>query len=78
MKLIAKGFTTFEELPSGRLFLHGETLCLKTEYRTNDGRIEAYIVGSGEFFVGGVADDSRGDLRVLIIEPDLNSPTEHD
>lgn len=35
------------------LFWYGETLCLKTEYRGDDGRrIEAYIVESGEFFWG--------------------------
>jgi hypothetical protein len=28
------------------------TLCLKTEYGNNDGRIDAYIVSSGEFYWG--------------------------
>lgn len=27
-------------------------LCLKTEYGNNEGRIDAYIVSSGEFFWG--------------------------
>lgn len=44
---------TLAECPVG-LFLsaYGE-LCLKTEYGNNQGRIDAYIVSSGEFFWGG-------------------------
>lgn len=34
------------------LFWCGDTLCLKTEYGNNEGRIDAYIVSSGEFFWG--------------------------
>lgn len=34
------------------LFLADETLCLKTEYGTNEGRIDAFIVSTGEFFWG--------------------------
>ena len=44
-----------EELPCGGLFLYNETLCLKTKYRTSNGAIEAFIVGSGEMFWGGVS-----------------------
>ena len=44
---------TLEELPAGSLFMHGETIGLKTEYRTDTGAIEAYIVGGGCFFWGG-------------------------
>lgn len=46
--------TTLADCPIG-LFVHvgsGE-LCLKTEYGSNEGRIDAYIVASGEFFWGG-------------------------
>lgn len=42
---------TLAECPIG-LFLAGEELCLKTEYGNNEGRIDAYIVSSGEFFWG--------------------------
>lgn len=37
------------------LFLYGDDghLALKTEYGNNEGRIDAYIVSSGEFFWGG-------------------------
>lgn len=34
------------------LFWFGDELCLKTEYGSNEGRIDAYIVSSGEFFWG--------------------------
>lgn len=43
---------TLEECPIG-LFYCGDELCLKTEYGNNEGRIDAYIVSSGEFFWGG-------------------------
>lgn len=40
------------ECPIG-LFLSGDgELCLKTEYGNNDGRIDAFIVSSGEMFWG--------------------------
>lgn len=45
---------TLEELDKGSLFVYRGTYALKTEYRTKRGAIEAYIVGSGEFFWGGV------------------------
>jgi hypothetical protein len=34
------------------LFMCGDELCLKTEYGNNEGRIDAYIVSTGEFFWG--------------------------
>lgn len=42
---------TLAQCPIG-LFWSGDELCLKTEYGTNEGRIDAYIVSSGEFFWG--------------------------
>lgn len=42
---------TLAACPIG-LFMSGDTLCLKTEYGNNEGRIDAYIVSSGEFFWG--------------------------
>lgn len=58
MKLKIKHKTTLGDLPCGSLFLSEdkETLGLKSEYRTDQGAIEAYIVGSGEFFWGGTND----------------------
>lgn len=45
---------TLGECPIG-LFMAGGELCLKTEYGDNNGRIDAYIVSSGEFFWGGTS-----------------------
>ena len=42
---------TLANCPIG-LFVCGDQLCLKTEYGNNEGRIDAYIVSSGEFFWG--------------------------
>ena len=44
--------TTLAECPVG-LFFFGDELCFKSEYGDNSGRIDAYIVSSGEFFWGG-------------------------
>lgn len=41
---------------AGAFFLYGATMGFKSEYRTSEGAIEAYIVGSGEMFWGGVTD----------------------
>ena len=49
------------------LFLFGDCLALKTEYMTESGRIEAYIVDTGEFFHGGT--NTAGDQRVLMVQP---------
>lgn len=43
---------TLAECPIGLFLSAGGELCLKTEYGTNEGRIDAYIVSSGEFFWG--------------------------
>lgn len=53
MKLKLGKLTTLENLPKGSLFLHGNTIGFKSEYGDNNGRIDAYILGSGEFFWGG-------------------------
>jgi hypothetical protein len=48
---ISKDGISLAKCPIG-LFICNEELCLKTEYENNEGRIDAYIVGSGEFFWG--------------------------
>ena len=45
------GEVTLADCPIGLFVFEGE-LCLKTEYGSNEGRIDAYIVSSGEFFWG--------------------------
>jgi hypothetical protein len=44
--------TTLAECPIGLFLSANNELCLKTEYGNNEGRIDAYIVSSGEFFWG--------------------------
>jgi hypothetical protein len=70
MKLkISKKVVTLEDLPQGSLFITTDNTCLglKTEYCTEQGAIEAYIIGSGEVFWGGtnVPKDQR---KVLVHE----------
>lgn len=50
------------------LFWHGDTLCLKTEYGNNEGRIDAYIVSSGEFFWGH-APQTITEQRSSMVQP---------
>jgi hypothetical protein len=42
---------TLAKCPIG-LFWAGTQLCFKSEYGNNEGRIDAFIVSSGEFFWG--------------------------
>lgn len=45
------------------LFMHGDTLCVKTEYGN-----EAYIVWSGEYFCGGAkTKEEIGNVLILPI-----------
>jgi hypothetical protein len=57
------------ELPVGSLFMTPDRKCLalKSEYRTDKGAIEAFIVGSGEMFWGGT-DDPRVQRDLLVLE----------
>lgn len=55
-----------DQCPPG-LFLAGGCLGLKTEYRTNSGRTEAFVVASGESFAGGAA--SAEDREALMVTP---------
>lgn len=58
--------TTLVECPIG-LFLHEDTLCLKTEYGNNEGRIDAYIVSTGEFFWGDSSQKVDNQRKQLVI-----------
>ena len=52
------------ECPPG-LFLFGNCLGFKSEYRADDGRCAAFVVESGEYFWGGAtSNDAREDLMV--------------
>lgn len=55
------------DLAPGTLFEFNGAIALKTEYRSDSGAVEAYIVGSGEMFWGGV---SSADKQIeLMVEP---------
>jgi hypothetical protein len=61
-----KTLVTLADCPIG-LFRYGGELCLKTEYGSNEGRIDAYIVSSGEFFWGGT--NTPAAQRKVMVEP---------
>ena len=54
--------------PIGLFRSAGGELCLKTEYGNNEGRIDAYIVSSGEFFWGD-APQTIENQRRQVVEP---------
>lgn len=56
------------ECPIGLFWSESGTLCLKTEYGNNEGRIDAYIVESGEFFWGS-APQTIASQRAQIVVP---------
>lgn len=57
----AKTLIPLRDYPKG-LFIHDETLCVKTEYGN-----EAYIVWSGEYFCGGAK--TKEDIGNILILP---------
>jgi hypothetical protein len=58
---------TLADCPIG-LFMAGDQLCLKTEYGNNEGRIDAYIVSSGEMFWGD-APQTIASQRAQMVRP---------
>lgn len=59
--------TTLAECPVGLFIAGSGELCLKTEYGSNEGRIDAYIVSSGEFFWGGTS--LPAEQRKVLVTP---------
>lgn len=55
-----------DQCPPG-LFLLGDCLGFKTEYRTTSGWTEAFVVDSGESFGGGAV--SSEDREALMVTP---------
>ena len=55
------------DCPTGLFVCEGE-LCLKTEYGNDEGRIDAYIVSSGEFF-WGAAPQTIENQRAQLVMP---------
>jgi hypothetical protein len=62
---------TLLECPIG-LFWWGETLALKTEYGNNDGRIDAYIIESGEFFWGPQPQTIASQRATMVVPVDTD------
>lgn len=60
-------YIKLDDLPAGELFQYKETIALKSEYRTENGAVESYIVGSGEMFWGGTT--TAQDLNNLLVIP---------
>src|SRR5690349_14193737 len=68
------------DCPIGLFLSDNETLCLKTEYGSNEGRIDAYIVSSGEFFWGSAPQTIENQRRQMVrparFEASLTRPTD--
>jgi len=56
-------------LPNGQMFTTEKYSCIaiKSEYRTDKGACECYIIGSGEMFWGGT--HTANDLNNLLVYP---------
>lgn len=65
--LVMRGIVTIGNLANGSLFMHGDTIALKSEYRTDNGACECHIVGSGEMFWGGAK--SAEELNKIYVTP---------
>lgn len=61
------------QCPPG-LFLFGNCLGFKTEYRTESGRTEAFVVESGESFQGG-AKSSEDREALMVIPVEISDPS---
>lgn len=59
---------TLADCPIGLFLADSGELCLKSEYGNNEGRIDAYIVSSGEFF-WGAAPQTIASQRMQMVRP---------
>lgn len=59
---------TLARCPIGLFTAESGELCLKTEYGNNEGRIDAYIVSTGEFF-WGAHPQTIANQRAQIVTP---------
>jgi hypothetical protein len=64
---------TLEECPIGLFLSEHNQLCLKTEYGNNEGRIDAYIVSSGEFFWGNAPQTIANQRKQLVRPVDVDT-----
>lgn len=59
--------TTLALCPIGLFKSEDGELCLKTEYGNNEGRIDAYIVSTGEFFWGAAPQTIANQRRQQVL-----------
>ena len=57
---------TLANCPIGLFMSADGELCLKTEYGNNEGRIDAYIVSSGEFFWGSAPQTIKSQRQQMV------------
>ena len=63
---------TLAACPTGLFINEYGGLCLKTEYGDNNGRIDAFIVSSGEFFWGAAPQTIASQRKSLVTPVDLD------
>lgn len=61
---------TLQDCPVGLFLAKGGSLCFKSEYTSETGRIDAYVVSTGEAFWGGVL--TATEQRLLPVTPVSN------
>lgn len=64
--------TRLKNCPIGLFIASSGELCLKTEYGANEGRIDAYIVSSGEFFWGSPPQTITSQREQMVTPVDLD------
>lgn len=67
MKLVVTQIgVSLRDCPAG-LFLFGGSLGFRSEYRSDEGHVEAFVLEGGEFFWGGAR--TQNDREELIVTP---------
>lgn len=68
MKILSFNETavSLEDCPIGLFYSMNSVLCMKTEYRTYTGAIEAYIIDSGEFFWGDKPQTVQSQINSMV------------
>ena len=68
-----KRWLTLAECPIGMFMSEYGTLCMKTEYSNNEGRIDAFIVSSGEFYWGAEPQTIASQRESQVLPLDLRT-----
>ncbi len=62
-----------EDCPIGLFMSADGELCLKTEYGNNEGRVDAFIVSSGEFFWGAAPQTIASQRKQMVAPFDIGA-----